>query len=94
MKRERRASPPELEGFTLTGVTLTVLRRLRESAVEKRAAAGPPSDMRTSLNADGELLRAPRNAGELLTTADLCFEVVKPATAARQCSFAELDAAR
>ena len=28
-----------LEGFTLTGVTLPVLRRLRESAVEKRAAA-------------------------------------------------------
>ena len=36
---------------------------------------------------------APRNAGEVLTTADVCFEVVTPATAARQCSFAELDAA-
>ena len=32
-------SVPELEGFKLTGVSLAVLRRLRTSAVEKRAAA-------------------------------------------------------
>ena len=96
-KRERRASAPELEGFTLTGVTLAVLRRLRESALEKRAAPGPPSDMRTALEpavgSRGKVIYAPRRAGEPLTTADVCFEVVKPATAARKCSYAELDAA-
>ena len=70
-----------------------MLRRLCESAVEKRAAAGPPSDMRTALSADFELIQAPRRISEPLTTADVCFEVVKPATAARKCSYAELDAA-
>ena len=94
---ERAASAPELDGFTLTGVTLPVLRRLRESALEKRAAPGPPSDKRTALEpavgSRGKVIFAPRNAGEPLTTADVCFEVVKPATAARKCSYAELDAA-
>ena len=50
--------------------------------------------MRTTLDKMGAPLKTgARRAGEPLTTADVCFEVVKPATAARKCSFAELDAA-
>ena len=41
--RAKEAAP--LEGFTLTGVSLSFLLRLRVRAAEKRAAAGPPSDI-------------------------------------------------
>ena len=83
----------ELDGITLTGVSLSFLQRLRAGAVKKRAAAGPPSDTRTACDALGKQLRAPRREGEPLTTGDVCFEIIKPATAARKCAYAELDAA-
>ena len=83
----------DLDGITLTGVSLSFLQRLRAGAVKKRAAAGPPSDTRTACDALGKQLRAPRREGEPLTTGDVCFEIVKPATAARKCAYAELDAA-
>ena len=67
--------------------------RRRQHGPAEQAVAGPPSDTRVALNADGKQTGAPRGAGEVLTTADVCFEVVKPATAARRCSYAELDAA-
>ena len=61
----------DLDGITLTGVSLSFLQRLRAGAVKKRAAAGPLSDTRTACNALGKQLRAPRREGEPLTTGDV-----------------------
>jgi hypothetical protein len=63
-------------------VTLTTLRALRDEAVElaSRESAVPRRD------------GSRRAAGEPLTTADVCIELVKPATAARQCAYVEVAA--
>ena len=76
-----RPEPASLVGFTLTGVTLSVLQRLRGLARERQGEAGPPSATR-----GGER----RQAGEALTTADVCFEIVRPATEGPSCPYCEL----
>ena len=85
MKRAKslrvRPEPASLVGFTLTGVTLSVLQRLRGLARERQGEAGPPSATR-----GGER----RQAGEALTTADVCFEIVRPATEGPSCPYCEL----
>ena len=76
-----RPEPASLEGFTLIGVTLSVLQRLRGLARERQGEAGPPSAIRSG---------GSRQAGEELTTADVCFEIVRPATEGRRCPYCEL----
>ena len=76
-----RPEPASLEGFTLIGVTLSVLQRLRGLARERQDEAGPPSAIRSG---------GSRQAGEELTTADVCYEIVRPATEGRRCPYCEL----
>ena len=76
-----RPEPASLEGFTLIGVTLSVLQRLRGLARERQGEAGPPSAIRSG---------GSRQAGEALTTADVCYEIVRPATEGRRCPYCEL----
>ena len=62
-------------------MTLSVLLRLRGLARKRQAEEGPPSQGR-----NGGL----RAAGEGLTTADVCYEIVRPATEGPNCAYCEL----
>ena len=73
-----------VEGFTIAGMTLAAVKRLADRAVRKRKEPGPPSTMRQG---------GPRKAGERLTTADVCFEIIRPATEQLQCAYVELASA-
>ena len=73
-----------INGFTIAGMTLAAFKRLAEKAVRKRKDPGQPSTMRTG---------GPRKAGERLTTADVCFEIIRPATEQLQCAYVELESA-
>ena len=71
-----------INDFTLLGVSLIYLQWLLRLARQKQKMPGPPSNMRQG---------GPRKAGEPLTTADVCFELVRPATEARKIAHVDLD---
>lgn len=60
------------------GVTLGVLRQLRDLAAERRASEGPPRSWRAAWESPPYSRRA---AGEALSTEDVCFEIVRPYSA-------------
>ena len=68
------------------GVSLAVLLELASRARALRHRAGP--EEAKAPRRDGSF-RA-RRAGEALTTADVCNEIIKPATAGRRCAWLEL----
>ena len=60
------------EAFSIIGLPIACLKRLAAEAEKRRAKRGPPAPGRKG---------GRRKAGKALTTADVCFEIIKPATA-------------
>ena len=86
-ERLRVHKPPRPPTVTAPkGVALSVLLALQEEARARKWLPGPPGTK--APRADNSFRE--RHAGEPLTTADVCNEIVKPATASRRCEWIKL----
>ena len=73
--------PSVKEAFSILGLTIACLKRLKALAEQKKLEPGPPTASRPG---------GPRTAGEGLTTADVCFEIIIPTTGPHECAYIEL----